>query len=310
VITTYDNLANLTEEFQETVLGSYEGTPVEAQELLGQIVDESTDAAWNLEMIAAAKVRNRPVELIKVVLSVDPAVSSKGDSDETGMAVVERLEAEDGKPWVHFAADLSEKMSAGEFPKKVLSAAHDHNADTVVVEINNGYDFVVTALTGYVEQREGTVIRRERKDRTSSRSKTRVVIEYIISADPCEEWPEGLSLVIKPVWQSKDKLTRAKAASVWWHRGRASHANGLKKAEKQMTTFDGTGRKSPDRLDALTAGVAGAMEGVRVGRPQAGVPTTETANPLPPEGDNKHALIASMASPAGEEGSIWEGRMW
>src|SRR5690606_39028394 len=97
----------------------------------------------------------------------------------------------------------------------------------------------------------GSSVRRTRHDRTSHRTRVRLVIEYV-----CET-PDGRPFVLKPVWQSVDKLTRAKAASAWWSRGRAVHAQRFEKLERQMTTFDGTGRRSPDRLDALTAAAAG-----------------------------------------------------
>jgi phage terminase large subunit-like protein len=158
-------------------------------------------------------------------------------------------------------------------------------ADELLVEINNGYDFVVSSITTYIEAEGGTVVRRQRTDRSSVKTKSRLVIEYICETE------DGYSFVLKPVWQSIDKLTRAKAASSWWHRQRASHAPGLEKLEKQQTTYDGTAKKSPDRLDALTTGVAGLAVTRR--KASAGGASPTNLPPPPPAGTPVHPLLTT-----------------
>lgn len=289
VITTYDNLSNLAPEVAEVVIGLYEGTSVGAQELEGRILDEAKGAAWTTEMVQAARSATPPAvdsvwENQKTVLGVDPAVSSGGDSDETGLVIVRKFTDKELQSNIRILDDQSGKVDVGSFGARVLGAVSFYDVDEVVVEINNGYDFVVRAITSVIEDGGGTVVRRMRKDLTSSRTKSRQVVEYL-----CEL--EDHSFVIKPVWQSADKLTRAKAISVWWHRGRATHAEGLEKLEGQMATFDGTGKKSPDRLDALTSAVAALASGRPITRGRGG------ASPL-----DLMSAVASAATPVGSSG--------
>jgi phage terminase large subunit-like protein len=293
ILSTYSNLQNLSDEVADVVVGMYEGTDVAAQELEGRLLRQAKGAAWTADDLERAKRRGPLGPPMRRVLGVDPAVSSKDVSDETGLVVVsleveERPQFADGgwqaERGVCVEADLSRKVGAAEFGETVVGAVDQLDVDVVVVEINNGYDFVVNAVTSHVEQMGGAVVRRERRDRRSTKTRSRVVIEYVCETEA------GRAFVLKPVWQSADKLTRAKAASIWWHQGRARHATDEMAAlERQMTTFDGTGKKSPDRLDGLSSAVA-EFTGERRRRAAHG------ASPLadgerPTDGGPRHPLL-------------------
>lgn len=302
VLTTYSNLDNLDAQVRDVVLGMYEGTDVAAQELEGKILRQAKGAAWDIAAVEAAGSRESFGEQSRVVLGIDPAVSSKETSDETGLVVVAlevELRPDDAtNSWqpdkgIHVVADLSGKMDVARFGSEVVSAVEIHMVDVVVVEINNGYDFVVNAITSHVEAEGGIVVRRMRKETKSVKTRSRVVVEYV-----CET-ADGHAFVLKPVWQSIDKLTRAKAASVWWHQGKARHAQGLELLEKQMTTYDGSGKKSPDRLDALSSAVA-EFSGDRKMRPARG------ASPLNLDGANVGAVTHPLlAAPSAGVDSPW-----
>jgi phage terminase large subunit-like protein len=263
-LSTYANLANLDEMVADIVVGLYEGTDVAAQELEGKILSSTKGAAWDANSVAAARAAAPPAGPLwvvgdeKTVVGVDPAVTSKNSSDETGLVAVRRSEYmsvtdpnETRDHWLHVEEDRSGVVDVSAFPRVALAFVEDVEAAELLVEVNNGYDFVVSAITVHVEAEGGAVVRRVRHDKSSVKTRSRQVVEYICETE------RGHSFVLKPVWASIDKLTRAKAASTWWHRDRASHADGLDKLERQMTTFDGSGKKSPDRLDALTTAVAG-----------------------------------------------------
>jgi phage terminase large subunit-like protein len=296
VLSTYSNLENLDSQVKDIVIGMYEGTDVAAQELDGRILRQAKGAAWDVAAVEAAKIRRAVGEVAKTVLGIDPAVSSKDTSDETGLVVVE-LEMsepvgdEEQDRGLCVRADLSGKVDVARFGPAVVGAVIEYNVDVVCVEINNGYDFVVNAVTSYVEQEGGTVSRRTRKDHRSPKTKTRTVVEHI-----CET-AEGHSFIVKPVWQSVDKLTRAKAGSVWWYQERARHEPGLERLEKQMTTYDGSAKKSPDRLDALTTAVA-EFSGERRRRPAGGASPLSGSDSTTGQGGPQHSLLAP--SPAGE----------
>lgn len=296
VLSTYSNLANLDEEVADIVIGLYEGTDVAAQELEGKILSATKGAAWDYASIEVAKTVKPRGDLDKTVLGIDPAVTSKSGSDETGLVVVvrnrETVVDQEGKQhddyWINVEADLSGVIPVSRFPHSVMAAVVDYNVDDVLVEVNNGYDFVVSAITSHIEAEGGLVIKRTRTDHSSIKTKSRKVTEYICSTE------DGHAFTLKPVWQSVDKLTRAKAVSIWWHRKRASHAEGLDKLEKQMCTYDGTARKSPDRLDALTTAVAGLA--VRQSRRERSGASTFTASPPPPPGSPQHPLLVTASA--------------
>jgi phage terminase large subunit-like protein len=317
VLSTYSNLDNLSEEFKDVVFGMYEGTDAAAQELEGKILRQAKGAAWDLSAVGEAKGRGPFGEPAKAVLGIDPAVSSKDTSDETGLVVVvlETREVETAKgpetqKGICVSADLSGKVEVQRFGATVVGAVEAHGVDVAVVEVNNGYDFVVNAVTSHVEAEGGTVVRRVRKDARSPRTKARVVVEYI-----CET-ASGHAFVLKPVWQSVDKLTRAKAASVWWHQGWARHEEGLETLEKQMTTYEGSGKKSPDRLDGLTSAVA-ELSGERRLRSARGASPLDLDEGGPPPGGPLHALLGGdgptpeldPASPGRGGQSTWAARL-
>lgn len=300
VLSTYSNLANLDEEVADIVIGMYEGTDVAAQELEGKILSGSKGAAWGPADTAAARARVPLGDLDKTVVGIDPAVTSKTGSDETGVVVVERyMHVEKTTSddiidhWINVKEDRSGVVPVSAFPMVVLAAVTDNLADELLVEVNNGYDFVVSAVTTHITSEGGTVVKRTRSDRSSIKTKSRQVTEYI-----CET-VDGHSFVLKPVWQSVDKLTRAKAASVWWHRERAAHTEGLEKLEKQMHSYDGTARKSPDRLDALTTAVAG-LSVVRRTKSRGGASPLHVA-PAPTAANRQHPLLLTASAPGREQ---------
>lgn len=304
VLTTYANVANLDDQVRDVVLDMYEGTEVAAQELEGKILSAAKGAGWDAYEIEQALLRDVFGEVERRALGVDPAVSSGTTSDETGLVVVSleswRQSNAKGPDTMEAGlcveADLSRKVDVKQFGSAVLAAVEEHLVDVVCCEVNNGFDFVTNAIVAFLEQEGGTAVRRERRDRTSVRNRSRTYVEFV-----CET-ADGHSFVVKPVWQSVDKLTRAKAASVWWARGRARHAQVFEKLEKQMKTYDGSQKKSPDRLDGLTSAVA-EFAGRRPKRSGgAGVPLA--VGDVDPE-DMTHPLLAGASSPAGAGYDRW-----
>jgi len=74
----------------------------------------------------------------RVVVAIDPAVTSKESSDETGI-VVAGLGTDD-----HFYVleDLSGRMTVDSWARAAVDCYHRHNADRVVAEVNQGGDLV------------------------------------------------------------------------------------------------------------------------------------------------------------------------
>jgi phage terminase large subunit-like protein len=86
---TYENRSNLAASFFDRMVGKYEGTRLGRQELHAEMLDDVPGALWqrqNLDLYRRARVP----ELKRVVVAIDPPVTSGEDSDETGIVVAGR----------------------------------------------------------------------------------------------------------------------------------------------------------------------------------------------------------------------------
>lgn len=81
-------------------------------------------------------------EMKRIVIAIDPAVSSHRHSDETGI-IVAGLGA-DGRGYI--MADLSGRMTPAEWSAAVVAAYYKYKADRVVAEVNQGGDLVEHTL--------------------------------------------------------------------------------------------------------------------------------------------------------------------
>ncbi|HJT06263.1 MAG TPA: hypothetical protein VJ747_05025, partial [Stellaceae bacterium] len=91
--------------------------------------------------IDRAKVAVAPA-LRRVVVAIDPAVSTGEDADETGIVVAAL--GQDGHGYV--LDDLSGRLAPAGWARRAVSAYHAHKADRVVAEVNNGGDLVEATL--------------------------------------------------------------------------------------------------------------------------------------------------------------------
>jgi hypothetical protein len=85
---TYDNRGNLAQGFFEQIIKRYEGTRLGKQELDGVLLGDIQGALWTWEMLEKAREGQGWTGEGRIVVAVDPAISSGSDSDETGIIVV------------------------------------------------------------------------------------------------------------------------------------------------------------------------------------------------------------------------------
>ena len=78
----------------------------------------------------------------RVIVAVDPAVTSNKDSDETGIIVVAR--DVDQNCWV--LEDASLRATPQQWATRIVKMYHKWDADNVVVEVNQGGDLVKTTI--------------------------------------------------------------------------------------------------------------------------------------------------------------------
>lgn len=139
--TTRDNAANLAPGFLASILKQYEGTRLGRQELDAELLDDMPGALWSRDAIERARVDAAPA-LRRVVVAIDPAVSSGDDADETGIVVAAL--GQDGQGYV--LDDLSGRYSPHDWAARAIDAYRLHRADRIVAEVNNGGAMVEATL--------------------------------------------------------------------------------------------------------------------------------------------------------------------
>lgn len=139
--TTYENRPNLAPDFLDQIIRKYEGTRLGRQEIEAELLDDALGGLWNRGVIEAARGRVAPA-MARIVVAIDPAVTSGAAADETGVIVAGRDTR--GHGWV--LADLSGRYRPTEWARTVVAAYYAHHADRVVAEINNGGEMVEATL--------------------------------------------------------------------------------------------------------------------------------------------------------------------
>lgn len=134
---TSDNAANLAPSFLSTITGKYEGTRLGRQELDGEMLEDVPGALWQREWIERDRVDTVP-ELSRIVVAIDPSVTSGDSSDETGIIVAGRGVSGDG----YVLADASDRMAPHEWAREAVRLYHRFKADRIVAEVNQGGQMV------------------------------------------------------------------------------------------------------------------------------------------------------------------------
>jgi len=138
---TYDNAANLAPSFLSRIVSRYEGTSLGRQELYAELLDDMPGALWTRGLIDANRVAQAP-GLRRIVVGVDPAISNTGDSDYTGIVVC--AIGQDGHGYV--LEDRSIRGTPEQWASRAVAAYHDHKADRIVAEKNQGGDMVESTI--------------------------------------------------------------------------------------------------------------------------------------------------------------------
>jgi len=138
---TEENRKHLAPAFLEQIVRRYRGTRLGRQELDGEILDDMPGAFWTHGIIDAARMNAAP-DLVRVVVAIDPAVSSSETADETGIIIAGR--DADGHGYV--LADASGHCAPAEWAKAAVTAYAAHRADRIVAEVNNGGEMVEAML--------------------------------------------------------------------------------------------------------------------------------------------------------------------
>lgn len=140
IYTTYhDNLDNLNDSFIKKAERVRDANPDRYKHIyLGIPIKENANALWKKStMIAPYRVTVAP-DLKRIVVGVDPAVTSTGSQDETGIVVAG--EGFDGHYYV--LKDATELFTPAEWGKATVGVYKQFKADRIIAEVNQGGDLV------------------------------------------------------------------------------------------------------------------------------------------------------------------------
>lgn len=238
---TFANAANLHSKFLARMQRRYGGSRIGQQELFGLVLGDNPDALFKGAILEANRVEAAP-ELVRIVVAVDPAVSTNRKSDLTGIAVL----GIDARGHVYVLADLTGvafdrkqkglvvwrseeplKHSPEEWGELVCRAVEHFEADAVVGERNRGGDLVASNVRMCWKEalRQGLV--------------------------------KAPAVKVSEVLATKNKTVRAEPVSTLYEQGRMHHIGLLPELETEMTQWNPKllrPGESPNRLDAVVWG--------------------------------------------------------
>lgn len=159
VINPYDNAANLSGDF----LADLEALPARQKKrfLLGEYVADDENALWKRSYIKRSVLQpdgQWPVAMRRIVVAIDPAVSTKPGSDETGIIAVGL--GQDGNGYV--LDDESGKYRPEDWARRAVSLYRTLDADRIIGEVNQGGDMIEAQLRAVAPDVPYTAVRATR----------------------------------------------------------------------------------------------------------------------------------------------------
>ncbi len=218
---TTDNAANINESTVQELYEQYKNSRYLAQEMEGELILQAEGALWTRDTLFDCQIPwSAGMHFDDIIVSIDPAVSTDKHADETGIVVIGK---KDNKAYV--IADYSCRVSALDWSKMAFAIARRHNATKILYERNLAGPLIEDIMRKVLHETESSV-------------------------------------KLVKVSARKSKLHRAEPVSALYQAGRVFHITdtptqwrSLDKLEAQMTTWEPTDSKSPDRIDALVHGV-------------------------------------------------------
>jgi phage terminase large subunit-like protein len=226
--TTHENAVNLGDGYVGEMERKYGGTLKGREELLGEMLADSELSLVKQEWIDGAR-RNMPIVMARRVVSIDPAVTNRKGSDNTG--IVEAGVGEDGQGYV--LGDASGKYDPHKWAAIVLDWYCNHGCDLVIAEINKGGSLVTQNLRAIAKERGLEVI--------------------VVGKDERPKRVAG-KVFVKEVSARGAKEDRAEPVATAYERRHVSHVIGLNltSLEDTLTTWEpAPNADSPGDLDAL-----------------------------------------------------------
>ena len=142
---TEDNLDALAPSFLAAMEEAYGGTRLGRQELNGEYLEDYAGALWSRSVLERCYTSNIP-ELNKIVVAIDPPVSSGARADSCGIVVVGRQGSDRScRAYVLHDGTL-QGLSPEGWARHAIELYYGWDADYIVAEVNQGGDLVTSVL--------------------------------------------------------------------------------------------------------------------------------------------------------------------
>jgi len=141
-----DNLDNLSESYMETLSSMSESK--KRRFLEGEYGDDSEFALWERQWIMNGRVLNTPDSLKRIVVAVDPAVTGRETSDDTGIIVAGK-QIINTEEHYYIIADRTYHGDVSGWGAEAAATYNKYDADCVVGEVNQGGDLVEMNIRNY-----------------------------------------------------------------------------------------------------------------------------------------------------------------
>lgn len=198
------------------------------EEILALLLDEVKGALWRRSWFRRADLGRD--DCLRIVVAVDPAVSSNKKSDETGIVVAGEVHSD----LYAILDDASGRYTPREWAEKTLELYHRWGADRVIGEKNNGGDLVEQNLRNLAPNLPVSLV-------WASKGK-------FARAEP-----------IAALYEPKDLSE-----------GKVVHAGEFEQLETQMATWTIAADWSPDRMDAAVWALTELTQGAGPGSYETG----------------------------------------
>jgi phage terminase large subunit-like protein len=144
--TTDDNQHHLSEVFLEAMDDAYGQTRLGRQELDGELLTDYEGALWTHDLLDIAYYQGELPKFDKIIISVDPPVSSHGQSDKCGVIVAGSVgTGREARAYI-LQDDTTQGLSPTSWAKRAIMLYHSWDANGLLVERNQGGDLVTTLI--------------------------------------------------------------------------------------------------------------------------------------------------------------------
>lgn len=221
---TRDNVVNLAPGFLEDQERTWGGSWRARQEIDGELITDNSGGFTQALIDAHRKHYLQPHLVSEIVIAIDPAVTSKSTSDDTGIVAIAAAPVDDRTHYYPIRDMTFSSTSPGIWIRAVLQYA---------AELRSEYHGCRIKIV--IEDNQGG----ETWD-----------LQFALVSENDRMWCP----LITRVTARASKIERADAAAILYEQGRVHHVGPLTELEQQMTRWV-PGMDSPDRMDALVHGL-------------------------------------------------------